>query len=521
MKGQGMTAAHWSEGYATGATYSHHYFDDLNPLRAAFTLLLEGLDGPPPGPCCELGFGQGVSLAMHAAADPTRRWWGNDFMPEHAAQAQRLVDAAGVDAVVSDQSFEEFFARSDLPQFAFVGLHGVWSWISAANRARIAGFLRRHLLPGAVVYISHNTLAGWAAMMPLRDLMLQHLHSASPPGRPGTVRAREALAFMQRLLALKPALLTETPGLAALFAELEAKSPAYLLHELANEDWHPMPFAQLHAELQPAKLSFVCSSDLHFRRNDIHFTPAQQEQLAQVEGEPLRESVRDALLGRRFRREYWVRGARPLARAEAAQRLRAQRLVPAMALREVPLRVQGTVGTTTLAADRLAAVFAVLEDAGGAVELGQVLDSTGARGWAADEVLDLVAALVGMRAIYAAAPLPQAEAARPATQRLNDYLTGPHARRADILTLSSPVTGGGVAVPAAQQMMLAACRAAPQQPESWAGQVWDAMQAEGRQLMKGQQPVTDRTAAIAMLQPLAGQMQERWLPLLRRLGVVD
>jgi hypothetical protein len=46
-------------------------------------------------------------------------------------------DAAGVDAVVSDQSFEEFFARDDLPQFAFVGLHGVWSWVSAANRARI------------------------------------------------------------------------------------------------------------------------------------------------------------------------------------------------------------------------------------------------------------------------------------------------------------------------------------------------------------------------------------------------
>ena len=35
-----MTAGHWSEGYATGAAYTHHYFDDLNPLRAAFVLLL-------------------------------------------------------------------------------------------------------------------------------------------------------------------------------------------------------------------------------------------------------------------------------------------------------------------------------------------------------------------------------------------------------------------------------------------------------------------------------------------------
>ncbi len=516
-----MTTGHWSEGYATGATYSHHYFDDLNPLRALFVMLLEGLDGPPPGPCCELGFGQGVSLAMHAAGDSSRRWWGTDFIPEHAAQARRLVDAAGVDALLGDQSFEEFFARGDLPQFAFIALHGVWSWISATNRARIVAFLHRHLLPGGVVYLSFNALPGFAPLLPLRQLMLEHFRLASPTGRPDAARAQAAMAFVQHLLALNPAVLAMSPGIADRLAELAGKSPSYLLHELLNEDWQPMSFAQLASELEPAKLSFVGSSDLHKRFTDVHLSKPQQEQLAQIESWRLRESVRDLMMAQRLRSDYWIRGARPLAHAEVSRRLRETRFVLAMTPRDVPRTVQGRCGSTALAADRLACVFGALDDAGGPVELGRVLDHTGARGFDPNEVLDIVAALVGMRAIYPAAPASQTEAARLATQRLNSYLVGPHASRADISYLASPLTGGGVPVPVPLQMMLAARAAAPQQPESWADLVWEAMQADGQQMMKGQQRVSDRDTAVATLRPLLQQMQEQALPHLQRLGVTN
>jgi SAM-dependent methyltransferase len=516
-----MTAAHWSEGYATGATYSHHYFDDLNPLRAAFVMLLEGLDGPPPGPCCELGFGQGLSLAMHAAGDPTRRWWGTDFIPEHAVQARRLVDAAGVDAQVGDQSFAEFFARDDLPQFAFITLHGVWSWVSAANRARIVGFLGRHLLPGGVVYLSFNALPGFAPLLPLRQVMLEHFRLASPAGRPDAARAHEAMAFVQRLLALKPAVLGLSPSIADRLAELAGKPPNYLLHELLNEDWQAMSFAQLASELEPAKLSFVVSSDLHYRFTDVHLSKAQQEQLAQIESRTLRESVRDLMLAQSLRGDYWMRGARPLSRAEVSRRLRETRFVLAMAPRDVPRTVQGLCGSTDLAADRLTTVLGALEDADAPVELGRLLDHTGSRGFDPNEVLNIVAALVGMRAIYPAASAAQVEAARPATQRLNAYLSGPHARRADIHYLASPITAGGVPVPVPVQMMLAARDAAPQQPESWAGRVWEAMQADGQQMMKGHERVTDRDTALATLRPLMQQMQEQALPHLQRLGVTN
>ena len=42
------------------------------------------------------------------------------------------------------------------------------------NRAVIVDFIRRKLKVGAVLYISYNTQPGWAAMVPMRDLLTEH-----------------------------------------------------------------------------------------------------------------------------------------------------------------------------------------------------------------------------------------------------------------------------------------------------------------------------------------------------------
>ncbi|MEY3713977.1 MAG: hypothetical protein RL321_1597, partial [Pseudomonadota bacterium] len=42
---------------------------------------------------CELGFGQGLSLAIHATASDTE-WWGVDVLPQHVEFARSLIDDA-------------------------------------------------------------------------------------------------------------------------------------------------------------------------------------------------------------------------------------------------------------------------------------------------------------------------------------------------------------------------------------------------------------------------------------------
>ncbi|HEY2357618.1 MAG TPA: methyltransferase domain-containing protein, partial [Phenylobacterium sp.] len=151
----------WTSGYVADVNYSFGYFPELNPLRARMILLNSGLAPPALSAACELGFGQGVSVNVHAAASGLP-WWGTDFNPSHAAGAQQLAAASGAQASLYDQAFADFCHRPDLPDFDSIGVHGVWSWISDENRAAIVDFIGRKLRPGGVAYFSYNTLPGHA-----------------------------------------------------------------------------------------------------------------------------------------------------------------------------------------------------------------------------------------------------------------------------------------------------------------------------------------------------------------------
>ena len=77
----------WNEGYFTEDTYTYGYYRDISPFFQRYCLLLHGYDVRTANETachCELGFGQGVSVNIHAAA-VTGRWTGTDFNPAHAA----------------------------------------------------------------------------------------------------------------------------------------------------------------------------------------------------------------------------------------------------------------------------------------------------------------------------------------------------------------------------------------------------------------------------------------------------
>ena len=139
----------WSAGYVTDVDYTYGYYSELNPYYARFVLQDAGYALPAWHTACELGFGQGMSVNLHAASG-SLQWYANDFNPQHAAFAQELAAISGSGAELSDESFAEFCARDDLPQFDFIGLHGIWSWISPDNRALIVDFVRRRLRVGGV-----------------------------------------------------------------------------------------------------------------------------------------------------------------------------------------------------------------------------------------------------------------------------------------------------------------------------------------------------------------------------------
>ncbi|MBX9455499.1 MAG: class I SAM-dependent methyltransferase [Rhizobium sp.] len=316
----------WSAGYVADIGYTYGYYAELNPLRIKLAFLNAGLSLPESGTACELGFGQGLSANIHAAASVTE-WHGTDFNPSQAAFARELARAAGSDARLHDEAFADFAQRPDLPEFDYIGLHGIWSWISDGNRAVIVDFIRRKLRVGGVLYISYNTMPGWAAFAPMRHLMTEHAAVLGAEGRGIVNRIDGALDFAQALLATNPNFLRANPALKDRLEKLKGQNRHYLAHEYFNRDWQPMHFAEMADWLEPAKLQYACSAHQLDQVDAVNLTPDQIAFLKDIPDPMFRESTRDFMVNQQFRRDYWVRGLRRLSLLEQSEQFRQLRVM--------------------------------------------------------------------------------------------------------------------------------------------------------------------------------------------------
>lgn len=113
----------WTHGYVQSVDYTHHYCRELSPVHLDFACLSRGIStslGDCPLRYLELGFGQGLSLNVHAAASQGE-FWGTDFIPAHVVNARELAAASHTGARLFDDSFEDFARRDDLPEFDVIG----------------------------------------------------------------------------------------------------------------------------------------------------------------------------------------------------------------------------------------------------------------------------------------------------------------------------------------------------------------------------------------------------------------
>ena len=75
-----LNTSNWNSGYLVDVEYIYGYYHELNPARHQLAFLNCGLAFPEMGTACELGFGQGMNINIHAATSQTE-WWGTDFNP--------------------------------------------------------------------------------------------------------------------------------------------------------------------------------------------------------------------------------------------------------------------------------------------------------------------------------------------------------------------------------------------------------------------------------------------------------
>jgi SAM-dependent methyltransferase len=509
----------WTDGYVSEIDYTFGYYSELNPLRIALPFLNVGLAPPDLATACELGFGQGVSVNIHAAASNIR-WYGNDFNPGHAGFAQSLAEASGSGAQLFDQSFAEFCARSDLPGFDYIAMHGVWSWVSPDNQRVIVDFIRRKLKVGGILYVSYNCQPGYAAMLPLRHLFIRHAEIMAAPGHGIVARIDGALDFAEKLLALNPVFGVANPTIAQRLTQIKGQNRNYLAHEYFNRDWSAMLFGEMAESLAPAKLTYACSAYYLDHIDALNLTADQHRFLGEVPDPMFRQSARDFIVNQQFRRDYWVRGARRLSALEQGEALRRLKITLVTSPRSaLAFTVPGALGQRELSPGAYNPILDALGDHQPRTigEIEQALSGTDLR---LPAIYEAVMVLAGKGDLAVVQNDSVQASARVHTDSLNLRVLDKARSGGDLTVLASPVTGGGIMVSRFHQLFLLARMQGRESADEFARFAWDLLAAQNQRMVKDGKTLETAEENLAELARDAGEFIDQRLPVLRALQIV-
>jgi SAM-dependent methyltransferase len=504
----------WADGYVVDVGYTRGYFRELSPGLLRFVTLLGGVDAPPAAPYTyyELGCGNGLSTAVHAAADPQGRFIGVDFNPTHIHHAAKLAQDAGLDNVrFLEKSFAELLQGSAEPA-DFITLHGVWSWIGDEHRQQVLEFIRRTLKPGGLVYVSYNCLPGLAQVAPLQRLLNEHAGLGSGER---IEKIRRAMDFAARLQRAGTRFFTANPGATIRLAGMAAHDPHYLAHEYFNAHWAPSYHADVAREFSGAKLAYAASATLMDNFEQFVLTPDLAKIVAEVADRAFAETLKDYIRNQAFRRDVYTRGAPRSAPPELDARLGALRLALARPRISCRLQAPTPAGEVSFPAEAYAPVLDALARA--PMTFDELSRSAECAGWERAKLRQAVFGMAALGNVVPALPAAGEGERRASCQRFNQSVLGSSMVDAADTYLASPVLGAGVAVNVIDRIFLGAAN----DRVSAIVRAHAAIATGGLKVRKGKQKLETAEASEAYVNERAEFFFAHVLPHLRLLGVAE
>lgn len=335
------------EGYVTDIDFTAAFWPVMAPSYINVVAAANGVTAPDPKTpfrYAELGCGQGFVTNVLAAAYPHAAFVGIDLNAGHIVNAREMAAEAGLSNVTfREESFRDAAELDDetLPPVDFVTLHSVISWVPPSIVESIQRFIERKLKSGGVVYVSYNSMPGWAELQPIRQLFYEYAWRAT--GR-SDERIGAAADWAGKMRRANLAFFDVNPSAKHRMDEMLSKSPSYLVHEYLHDSWTLFYVTEVVEKMEAANVSFIGPANAVETFGDMYVSDDVMARVREAPDRPLAEMIKDYACNQWFRRDLFVRGARDLVPARQSAHLASLSFLPTTADPSGELQVSTILG---------------------------------------------------------------------------------------------------------------------------------------------------------------------------------
>ncbi|MFC7516080.1 class I SAM-dependent methyltransferase [Herbaspirillum sp. GCM10030257] len=507
-------------GYVSDVEYPAGFFCEQSPAHLNFACILNGIEPIPldrPFTYFELGFGQGLTSNILAACNPQGKFYAADINPVQVASARKLAAAACLENLtLFESSFAELAEGSvpDLPQFDFITMHGIYTWVVPEQRKHIVNFVDRYLKPGGIVFLGYNAMPGWSSTLPLQRLMLEH--ADQHPDR-SDIQVQKAGRFIERLHDLKAGYFVDNPNLEYRLQTLKTLNPDYLAHEYMNRGWQPLYHADIARDFGVAGLDYAGSADLPMAFPHLYLTPEQQLLINEIPNPVLRETATDFCRNTLFRRDIFVRDIRRMTQTRQSEWLQQVGLALTVLRDTATTTMEIGIGAVSGREDLYIPVFDALETGPKTLmELATLPQLRTQKLSTLAEIAALLTASGQASPFFLCSATMEYDSARRMNQSIAFHSLGSDSYQA----LASPLLGNGVVAGLVQRLVyLAMCRESID-VHAIAMDAWRGMLAKGCRVTKDGIPVESEEASIAELEVIVQAILDRRVPIWRQLKML-
>ncbi|MDM8522658.1 class I SAM-dependent methyltransferase [Desulfococcaceae bacterium HSG8] len=472
----------WAEGYVVRFPYRHHFYSELTPAMLSLVTLIQGFRPPAadrPFTYMELGCGSGFSANLLAAANPKGRFYANDFIPTQISRARALSEECGIPNIgFLEKSFAEL-SDSDLPEFDFITLHNVYSWINEESRRDIIRFIRNKLKTGGIVYLNYLSLPGQAPFLPVRRLLTEFVNRAG-----GTIesRIRSALNHLEKLEGAGLRYFSRNAVVGEGLNTMKNVQPIDILHEFLNENYNVFYRSDIIKEMEDAKLTFIGSSNIAENFDHYSLPPAIQEFSKEIEDPDMKLTIKEFALNKSHGTAIFVRGPYEMNGQERNERFMKTRFALCVPRANCLPQANISRGMINLTGE----IYSQITDglAKGPATLLQLAEIPSVRAYGAEALLQAVLNIIVAGYIRPAIPDEMQE--QEHTRLFNEAVFRYAAAGTDLPAIASPVLGSGVNADRFQKLFLLARR---ENRADVPGACWEMFSKTGLKLVKDGSPI--------------------------------